>query len=152
MDVQFNIENFADVYPEAEELLQLHWEEVGVNKDHFKLAPMPEAYQAMSEAGILVVFTARNAMSRLVGYSVFIVTPSPHYRNNIFADNDIYFIHKDYRKGFVASNFFRFMEEQLQERGVDLMVVRTKINRRMDVFFRRLNFKLTEEVFTKVLR
>jgi hypothetical protein len=108
MDLQFNIESVAEVRGDLEDLIIAHYEELTANKDVVQLAPDYERYQQLEDMGKLAIFTVRDMPNlndgtipgKLVGYSIFFIDQHIHYRNQSFANNDIIFLHQDYRNPF----------------------------------------------------
>lgn len=103
--MNFNIESVCDVRFCIEDLIGLHYEELTANKDAIELAPDFDRYQELENLGKLAIFTVRDPAyedrgypgGKLVGYSIFFIDAHIHYRNQTFANNDIIFLHKDYR-------------------------------------------------------
>jgi hypothetical protein len=135
---------------DCEELIQLHWEEIALNKGVIKLNPDWESYEALEESGTLKIFTARDG-SNLVGYFVVLVGRSLHYKDHIFAENDIIYLHKDYRKGYTGIKLIKFAEKCLKEDGVSILKVNTKVHQPFDTLMSFLKFNLIERVYTKYL-
>ena len=99
--MDFALEALAQVKREAEPLLQQHYEEIALNKDKIKLNPDWRAYAELDKINALRVFTARKD-GKLMGYFVVIVSKSLHYRDHLFANNDIIFLTKAARRGLQA--------------------------------------------------
>ena len=71
--VIFQQESLYEIIDEVDELLQLHYTELTLNRDKIKLEPMWEKYAALEFAGAFVVYTARSN-GRLIGDSAFLST------------------------------------------------------------------------------
>ena len=99
----FQQEFFSDCYGEAKELLNMHYEEIALNKDFIKLNPNIEQYEDAEKQGILKIFTARDE-GKIVGYFAVLVNRSLHYQDHLYAHNDVIFLHPDHRKGFAAQS------------------------------------------------
>lgn len=150
MRVDYQQEFLFQVKGECESLIELHWEEIALNKEIIKLNPDWDAYEELEAAGRLSIFTAR-AMGELVGYFVVIVGTNLHYKDHLFAANDILFLRKDYRKGFCGAKLITFAEKSLAEDGVSILTINTKIHQPFDRLLERLGFKNIERVYSKVL-
>jgi len=148
--VTYQQEFLGDCRKDCEELIRLHWEEIALNKEVIKLNPDWESYEALEEAGTLKIFTARDG-SNLVGYFVVLVGRSLHYKDHIFAENDIIYLHKDYRKGYTGIKLIKFAEKCLKEDGVSILKVNTKVHQPFDTLMSFLKFNLIERVYTKYL-
>jgi len=135
--------------PEFERLLPLHYEELSVTKE-FPLEPDYEGYRRVAQAGMLRCITCR-ADGELIGYIIFFVSPHLHYKSCVTATEDIYFVRKEYRKGRIGIRLFQYAEDALKRRGVQRIVVNTKIHLDNSRLFEYLGYKITDKVFTKML-
>jgi GNAT superfamily N-acetyltransferase len=134
---------------EFERLFPEHYEELCVTKE-FPYEPDYEAYKRMAQAGMLRCITCRND-ERLIGYIIFIVTPHLHYKSCMTAIEDLYFVTKEFRKGRVGIKLFQYAEKVLKERGVQRIVMHTKVHLDNSKLFEYLGYKMTDKVFTKML-
>ena len=134
---------------EFEKLFPEHYEELCVTKE-FPYEPDYPAYKRMAEAGMLRCITCR-ADGKLIGYIIFMVTPHLHYKSCITAIEDLYFVSKEYRKGRVGIKLFQYAEKVLKERGVQRIVMHTKVHLDNSKLFEYLGYKMTDKVFSKML-
>jgi len=97
--MDFSIETVREVQRDMQDLIKLHYAELTANKEAVELAPDYARYQELEDLGKLAIFTVRDPdmLDMLVGYSIFFIDAHIHYRNQTFANNDIIFLHKDYR-------------------------------------------------------
>lgn len=150
MSVTYQQEFMATVVPDMQSLLEQHWQEIAVNRDKIKLNPDWEAYADLESAGIARAFTARNG-GILVGYFVVFCKQNIHYRDHVFAVNDVIYLHPDYRKGMTGVKLIKFAEKCLAEDGVSVLVINTKTHRPFDAVLEHLDFSLTERVYAKYI-
>jgi len=148
--MQYQQEFLATAYDDIQELLQLHWQEIALNKDVIKLNPDWEQYEAAEKAGALRGFTAREN-GKLVGYFVVLVSRSMHYKDHLFATNDVIFLHPDHRKGFAGVRLIKFAADCLRSDGVSMLFINTKVHRPFGTVLKRLGFNHVESVFSKRL-
>ena len=148
--IKYQQESLVTVKEEARPLLEKHWEEIALNKDKIKLNPDWDAYANLEDVGILKIFTARDE-GKLVGYFVVFVNRHIHYKDHLFAYNDILFLDADYRKGFTGPKLMKFAEKCLKEDGVTAVVVNTKRHKPFDVLLKWLGYKHIENLYSKVL-
>jgi GNAT superfamily N-acetyltransferase len=134
---------------EFEQLFPLHYEELCVTKE-FMYEPDYEAYRRIANAGMLRCITCRH-YTELIGYIIFFVSPNLHYKSCMTATEDIYFVRKEYRKGRIGIKLFQYAESVLKDRGVQRIVVNTKIHLDNSRLFEYLGYKQTDKVFTKML-
>jgi GNAT superfamily N-acetyltransferase len=118
------VEKLADVKDECQELIEHHWREIAVWQD-IPLSPNWAGYDAMEKAGALVIYTVRDE-KKLVGYAVFFMRTHLHYKEHIWALNDIVWVHPDYRDGKIGPQLVKFWETDLRYRGVHVVHVNVK--------------------------
>lgn len=147
MRITYQQEFLLTCRKEAEVLIKEHWEEVAVNKEKIKLNPDWEAYEDLEKVGRIKIFTARDD-EKLIGYFVVFVGRNIHYKDHIFATNDIIFITEKYRKGFLGAKLIKFAKKCLQEDGVSVLNINTKVHKPFDLLMERLGFKLIERVYS----
>ena len=148
--MEYQQEFYHQVKKELPDLIKLHWEEIALNKDVIKLNPDWEAYDALYYAGMIGVYTVRKD-KKLVGYLVVLARNHPHYKDHIFASNDILFIDKEYRKGLVGYFLVKYVTEDLEKRGVSVLLFNTTVDKPYDPILKRLGFKHSEKLYTKYL-
>jgi GNAT superfamily N-acetyltransferase len=120
--IKYAREDLYEVKDEAAHLLEKHWEEIALNKEKIKLNPDWNAYDAMYKSGQLGIYTARKN-GKLIGYFVVVATPSLHYKDHLFAVNDIIYLDPEHRKGFVGIKLIKFAEEDLKKFGVSVFTI-----------------------------
>lgn len=79
-----------------EALLRDHWREIAHDRDVIELAPDWDEYLKAEREGRFVAFSLRDD-DALIGYNCFYVLRSMHYRNAIFATNDVIYLRPDRR-------------------------------------------------------
>lgn len=135
---------------DCQELIRLHWEEIAVNKDKIKLNPDWDAYHALEQNQRLKIFTARSE-EELVGYFVVITGSNLHYKDHVFAVNDILYLKKEYRKGRTGIKLIKFAEKYLRDDGVSVLNINTKVHKPFDVLMEYMGFGLVERVYSKYI-
>lgn len=135
---------------DCQELIRLHWEEIAVNKDKIKLNPDWDAYHALEQNQRLKIFTARSE-EELVGYFVVITGSNLHYKDHVFAVNDILYLKKEYRKGRTGIKLIKFAEKYLRDDGVSVLNINTKVHKPFDVLMEHMGFGLVERVYSKYI-
>jgi len=149
--MDFALENIANVRREIEPLLEQHYKEIALNKDIIKLNPDWRAYAQLDAINGLRIYTARKD-GKLMGYFVVIVSRSLHYKDHLFANNDVIFLTKTARKGLTGMKLVKYAIESLKAEGVTKLHVNTKMHQPFDPIMERLGFEEIETVFSKVLR
>lgn len=149
-DTKFAREPLAKVRDEAKDLLTKHWEDIALNKEKIKLNPDWEVYENLEKTGNLGLYTARKD-GKLIGYFVVIATNHIHYKDHIFAANDIIYIDPDYRKGLTGLKLIKFVENDLKSIGVSVLTINTKVHMPFDILMERMKYNLIERTYSKYL-
>lgn len=149
--VTFQVEDLKDCKDGTKWLWDLHYEEIAHNKHAIKLDVDFERYQLLSDAGALYIVTIKDA-EKIVGYYVAILSNHIRYKTSLTATTDIYYLHPDYRKAWIGLKLFRFVEEDLKGRGVERMIVTTKVKLDNSPIFERLKWVFTEKLYTKLIK
>lgn len=149
-DTKFQRESLSAVREEIVPLLERHWEEIAVNKDKIKLNPDWEMYAKLEDAGVLGIYTARRD-GKLIGYFVVVAERNIHYKDHIFAVNDIIYLAPEYRKGMVGFRLIKYAEQDLKSLGVSTLTINTKVHKPFDPLLERMGFSLKERVYSKYL-
>lgn len=143
-------ERLPDIKDELAPLLSLHWEEIARHRDEIKLNVDWATYLELDALGILHITTAR-CDGRLIGYVINFVTPHLHYRDWVMANNDILFVHPDYRKGRVFLKLLNYTEQLLADRGVKNLYIHMKTAHDFSPILERLGYTEIERNFEKQL-
>lgn len=131
-------------------LVKEHWEESALHKDKIFLDPNLELYLELESKGQSKLFTVRDE-GKLVGYFLVLVFKHLHYQGNTYAQNDVVFVTKEYRKGFTGIKLIKFAEECLKEDGVDVFNINVKKHKDFGPVLERLGFKPVETVYGKYI-
>ena len=100
---------------------------------------------------LLRIFTARKN-HELVGYCVLVVSQSLHYKDHIFANNDVVFVLPEYREGMTGYKLIKYAEDYCRENNVSLLNINTKVHLPFDSLMLGMNFELIERIYSKYLR
>ena len=150
MALEFKQEFINDVKPEIVNLINLHWEEIALNKDVIKLNPDWKSYYNLEDNNKLKIFTARYD-NVLIGYFIVIIHVNLHYKDHLFASNDILYLHPDYRKGFAGIKLIKYAEKCIKEDGISVMTINVKEHKSFGVILERLDYTPEETVYSKPL-
>jgi GNAT superfamily N-acetyltransferase len=131
-------------------LLQHHWDEVALDKDTVPLDPIWEAYAALDNAKLLVITTAR-AGDLLVGYCTHFIVPNLHYRSLKLADNDIFWLDPEYRRGGVGIKLMQAAERNVRELGCNKITMKEKLHVPLGRLFEFLGYRTIEKLHAKTL-
>lgn len=95
--IEFRQNTLLELYNEGlPEIIQNHWDEVGVNKEKCPLSVDWQKYSDIEKTGMLWLMGARKD-EKLVGYVSFIILPHLHYSTTLHAVNDAIYINSNCR-------------------------------------------------------
>jgi len=143
-------EFLSGVYVEIQHLIKDHWQEIAVNREHIKLNPDWDAYETLEKKNKLKIFTAREN-NVLVGYFVVIIDFNIHYKDHLFAINDVLYLSKKHRKGFTGIKLVRFAENCLKADGVSVITVNSKAHRPFNKLLEYMRYNMIETVYQKYI-
>jgi N-acetylglutamate synthase-like GNAT family acetyltransferase len=137
-------------FDELKPLLHDHYKELALNQDKVPLSPQWHVYQEREARGETIYVAMREA-GKLVGYFVGFIAPGLHYSTCLTCTMDIFWIHPDKRGGRLGIRLFKFVEEQLKNRGVDRWFVGSKCHKEASWLFEYLRFEKVEVYYSKYL-
>ena len=111
-----------DLFDEAMPLFMENWVEL---KFDFPLKPSREAYQAMHDAGLLIVLGGF-IEGELVGYSTALVAPHPFNQEVKFCATDSLFVTKSKRETSLGGSLIAHTERLAKMRGATHISLHTK--------------------------
>lgn len=149
--VRFQQETLACAWPDAERLFRLHYDELTFGKERIELAPDTGRYEALERDGGLVIYTARDG-DDLVGYAAFFLVHHAHYRRNLFALNDVFYVDPARRADpWLGFRFLKFIDAQLTaDADIDAIKWHTKVHLDFGPLLRRLGYQAEEVIWSKV--
>lgn len=147
--IQFAKEDVLGPATEMESLLELHFEECS-NLKMFQLDPDWARYCALEEGGMIHVFTVRDG-GILVGYAVFLLTTHMHHQGLVVANNDLFFISPDYRRGTNALKFIQYCEGQMKLLGAKRITWTVKTQHDWSALLHRAGYDTDEIALSRNL-
>ena len=136
-------ENIVEAMP----IFEAHRVELQSYSD-MKLNPDWEAYMRMEAWEKLVWLVARED-GIIVGYAVFVLGNNLHYKDYLFAVEDIFYVVNDKRGTRIAYNLIKKSEKILKEMGVHVITHHAKFTNRFAPFIERLGYNKTEIMLSK---
>lgn len=115
IEVSYSVEKWDDVVKSLDKIFEIHYAESGDDNLEFNMDY--DAYQALSDNGKLVLFIIR-IRGEIVGYYTSILSCGLHNKYFLNSYNDIHFLLKEYRLGYIWANFLKFIEKHLASIGV----------------------------------
>jgi len=146
------VEPYSDqLVSEIEPLIQLHYDEIALNKEYIPLDPDWDAYKKLADSGNLLIVAARRD-GNLVGYAVFFLMQHIHYKSTKIANNDILYLHPDYRQGRLGIRLIKDSETACRFRGVNKILWHIKFAKDFRTIFYRLGYADEDAIVGKILR
>lgn len=142
-------ELLCECVPEVGDLLEMHYQELCVNKERVKLDPMWGEYAKLEQAGMFVVCTTRDD-GKLIGYAAFFLTKHMHYEGLTVASNDVLFLHPGHRQGMTGVRLIKFSEAHMQSLGAHKITWHAKHNTPLAPILERMGYASEETMLGKL--
>lgn len=143
--ITFAVEPLHQIKDEIKTLIELHYQELEWTKS-VALNPDWEKYEYADNNGSLAIFTARD--EDLIGYNVFFLNESLHYKGLKQAIQDLIFIHPD-KRGF-GKYFIYWCDEKLKEIGMQRVYYHLKASNNFGPsLLEPMGYKLIDHVYGK---
>ena len=142
----------ADLYEaiqEAEPMLEDFYKEL-LPEHNLPFDPNYQAYLAAAKSGSMFCCTCKKD-GKLIGFVVFHLSPYLYSCRCRMAVQDLLYITKSERKGFVGIKLLKAAEQMLRSKGVDIINIVCKVHHDQTKLFERLGYKLVEKHFTKMV-
>jgi len=148
--ITYHEERLTDVIDEMKPLVEKHYEEVHAYKDKVPLNPDWEKYKELDSLGMMHTTTVRDG-GKLIGYCVFLVSKNLHYKDHVYAINDVLYLDESYRGTAVAFTLLALAERLLKDIGVSVMTIHMKTHVPFDGLMRALDFNKIEYLYGKYI-
>jgi hypothetical protein len=132
-------------------ILETHRVELSRFKD-MPLNPDWEKYKIISSLGKCMWYTVRNNDGMLLGYSVIVIDNNMHYKDFLYAIQDIFYIIEGNRTSIASLKLLRFIEKDLKEKGVSVVIQHAKLTNRFSELLTKLDYTMVENSFLKRLQ
>lgn len=154
MSIRFSVINetgLDNFIQEIQPLLELHYQELTLDKDVMILKPNWDKYRQLLLSNKMAVMGAYE-QDILVGYSVFFLEDHIHYDDNVVAKNDVLFLHPRCRLGITGIKLIKASEEMLMDMNVSKIVWHVKHSRDFRSILYRMGYKDEDVIIGKALR
>ena len=143
------LEEWENCGQEIIDLAYSHSAEIDWYLDKMKTDPVKEQYDSLGKSGFLYPIVARDLEGSVIGYSLYFVLPSMHYRGHVFAQNDVYYIAPEYRKRGLGAELLNYSEIVMRTIGVSMIDVVMKSNHTFHTLAEHCGYDLMEHKYTK---
>lgn len=150
-EVIFTCEKLAQVKEEMLGLIQAHNDEVNQEHKGHALDPDWVQYQRIEDNRALRILAARSG-GKLVGYFFAMVLPSLHFKKEILAVSDIFYLHPEYRRSMAGRRLLKEGEKMMRDAGGTLIYMATKTNSAANIVVNRLGYKPVDTILFKDFR
>ena len=148
--ITYHEEKLIDIIDEMKPLVELHYEEVHAYKGKVALNPDWDRYKFLDSINLMHTTTIRDD-GVLVGYCVFMVAPNLHYKDHVYAINDVLYVSTELRHTTAAGTLLSFAEKCLQDIGVSVVTMHMKTHVPFDGLMTKLGYKKVEYVYGKYI-
>ena len=147
--MKFSKEPLRDCWDEVIALARLHWHETEAYRHGQPFNPDRERYFEYNDIGYHHQYTVRDG-GRLVGHGGMYVSQSMHTQLPV-AFEDTWFLLPEYRKGWNAIKFYKFIEADMKSMGVVEINVSAKLANDAGKLIEALGYTHTEKLYSKQL-
>ena len=130
-------------------LAEMHYKESQLFRRGQSFNPKFERYNQYAQMGCFIQFTVRDE-GRMVGYGGVYLVPSMHTQE-LTAMEDTWFLLPEYRKGWNAMKFFKFMEKVVKERGAKEVTLTVPAGIGTGILCERMGYNRIAEMYNKQL-
>ena len=150
--LEYGIERYCDkLVEEIKPLLERHYQEVALHKEHIPLAPDWTRYKKIADANALCIVGARDN-GRLVGYCVFYISPMMHYMTTLAANNDVIYLAPEYRNGFAGIRLIKTAEAALKKLGITKVFWHIKFAKDFRKILYRMGYIDEDAIVGKIIK
>lgn len=139
-------DHIADAWP----LLEAHRIELTTNPDLMKLKPDLETYLRIEDNEALLSLGVFDG-NEIIGYSVSIVSRNLHYSDVVMCQNDVLWLHPDYRQGPLGLRLIRETERRAKERGCHMILWHAKMDTQFMALLTKLGYRVQDVIYSRVL-
>jgi GNAT superfamily N-acetyltransferase len=148
----FSREPFAKVSEDLLEFIEDHHAEAGQFKDEVPLDMDWNGMFHYESVGKLLSFAVRlKEGGAMLGYGVFILTPTLHAKSTMHAICDALYLRPEYRQGLLGIKFIDFCEAHVRQAGAAVVHLVMKTDPRMARVLERSGHRIYEVTYMKVL-
>ncbi len=145
--MNFGVESLRDCWNEVVSIASEHWMETEEYRHGQVFNPDHARYVAFEDVGFLKLFTARDK-GRLAGYAIMYLSPSMHTQQMI-ANEDTWFLKKEYRGGRNAYRFYQYVEGVLRDAGVVEIMMTAKLTNQAGRLMEKLGYDHVSNGYSK---
>lgn len=146
-ELAFEVESVAAVWDEAKQMTAANNEETGILPAAL-FDPKRELYEAMEADGAVVVLTMR-LHGKLCGYSMFTLSPHPHYPSVRVAYQDVMYVTPGMR-GRAALAFIRWSDDVLASLEANVAFRHVTVRRDYSKVLEAMGYRRQEVTYMRI--
>jgi hypothetical protein len=146
----FSREPFRKISEDMLEFIEAHHDEAGQFKDAVPLDMDWDGMFYYESRGMLLSFAVR-LEGAMIGYCVFLLTPTLHAKSTMHAICDGIYLRPEYRQGLVGLKFIDYCEAYAKQCGAKVVHLVMKVNPRLTRVLERTGHRIFEVTYMKVL-
>lgn len=139
------VELFPPFLEEVKPILPAHYKELALWQDKVPLDPDYDAYLKMDAAGQVLLIAARKD-GELIGYFIGFIRRHIHYKSWLVCGMDIFYVLPEHRGG-VGKKLFRAVEAECKRRGIQTLIVGSKMHKDASYLFDQLGYQEVERFY-----
>lgn len=144
-------EIYKDFILDIGSVLRDHYEEVAMYQDKIDLNIDEAVYQVLEDTNKLRIYTWRED-DDIIGYNVFVIHQHSHYKDHMFAANDIIYIKPEFRHTKGTPDFMNWCEDHLVDEGISVITYHMKENKPFHTLMKdMLGYDHAEHIYTKYI-
>lgn len=139
--------------PLMKEIVKRHAEEVDLYQEYFSLEPNYSIYEMLLDAGTYRLFAAIKDKD-VIAYSGYFVDYHPHYKEILYASNDLIYVspeYRDYNSGEVVRAILSLSEKSLKESGVSVLTLTMKADKPFERLSELCGYNRAEIMYSKYI-
>lgn len=144
-------QDFESLKQAMEGLFKLHYEEVACHKSVQTLSPNYDSYLNGILQGKIRVLTAREESEKVVGYCITLLQNSMHYKDIVYANNDVFYVCPEYRGKMTGVRLLDMALGDAKSQGASVYFMTAKSEHKFDKLLERKGFSGSEVIWSKEL-
>lgn len=143
-------ETIENALEEMKPLLEAHYLEVHAFPDKIAFNPDYEKYLSLEKVGMTHLTTVRDD-GVLVGYCLACLVPNMHYKDHVYAMNDVIYVDPKYRHSWIPGKLLEYAEAEYKRLGASVMTIHMKIKIPFDALCKSVGLDKVENIYMKYI-
>jgi GNAT superfamily N-acetyltransferase len=150
--LSFQVETWADIWRDGQELFRQHYDELALHKDAMPMGLDNDFYSDLQARNYLLVVTARRDGGLIGYYMAIVINHHPHNKDaGKVSTTDMFYLARSERRGGAGVKLLKAVERELRAQGVKKATISTKKHFENAELLALLGWEVTDIVRQKVL-